>query len=176
MPENDTNDSESLEQELEEQKENVAELQSFVTNTKYSAIKKDPIEPVLGEKGATERDYHYTRLLGLFLKNYNTEKQQTLIHKQWFLKAVIAVFVLIGVSGIVLLFLALFVDSSNGVAVIIGACVEIFSAFIAIPIIIAKNLFPEKLDTEVIEIVKVLIDNDKDIRGAKEHRFHDKHK
>lgn len=165
-----------------EDKNTAAEIESLIddhvssnSENKVSGvreIKKDPVR-VIGEEGAEERDKLYTKLLERFSDNYHTTKKQTKTHKGWFLGIILTLLILLLAGGVTLLFFCLFYDTRSSIAVVIGASVEIFGSFIAIPTIIAKHLFPEKIDNDVIEIVKLLVENDKDIRNTKErHNNH----
>ena len=158
-----------------EYKSSSAELEKIIQETIENPIDSDPV-PIIGESGAIARDREYTLLLEKFLINYTKEKKQTLIQKSLFFGIIVAFLSLLGVAGIVLLFLSLYSDSVNTLPVIIGACVDIFGSFIAIPTIIAKHLFPEKIDEKIIDVVTVLVDNDKHVRAARENRWHDNHK
>lgn len=152
------------------------ELEGYIDNAGSSkTIHSDPV-PVIGELGAIERDKKYTELLSRFSDNYNTSKKQMKNQKTAFFVVVLVFLGILLVSGIVLLFIALFSNSVNGIAIVIGASVDIFGTFIAIPTIMAKHLFPEKIDNDVIQVVKLLVENDKDIRLAKENRQHDSKK
>lgn len=123
---------------------------------------------VIGEEGAIARDKLYTELLTKFSDNYDLTKKQSKTQKTVFFSVVLVFLGILLITGIVILFIALFNCSICNVAVVIGASVDILGAFIAIPTIIAKHLFPEKIDNDVIEVVKQLVRNDKHIRELKE--------
>lgn len=151
------------------------ELEGYAQTEGASHIVKDPIEPVLGEKGAQIRDEKYTELLSHFSENYHKEKKQSLLFKKIFFGIIIGLFCALGISGIVILFLALFFKTDNMLSIVIASSVEVISSFIAIPTIIAKNLFPEKVDEQIVKMTEILIKNDMDVRYAREHRS-DKYK
>ncbi len=165
MPEKPTEENSSSNKNELELEKLILELDKSKKNSTSKArkIKQDPTAALGGEE-VNKRNEKYTDLLGKFANNYENTKKQTLWQKAWFFWIILIFFLGTLTSGIVLLFLALFNDNSSSIAVVIGASVEIFGSFIAIPLIIAKNLFPEKFDNDVIEIVKLLVKNDKDIR------------
>ncbi len=141
---------------------------------KQNEMKRDPTF-VIGEEGAQERDKHYTILLDYFVSNYDNEKKQTIQLKKYFFGVVLVLLALMGLAGIAILIIALFVDSSSSLPIIIGASVDILAAFITIPTIIARNLFPNKLDKQIISVTKLLIENDEHIRKAKKKKEHEEH-
>ena len=157
MPKEDTENERKAEQELENL------IKSKPASRK---IKRDPVE-IIGEKGARDRDKIYTALLTKFSNHYDDTKKQAKNQKTIFF--IVILFLLSGllISGILLLYLALFNCSVNNIAVVIGASVDIFGSFIAIPTIIAKHLFPEKIDNDVIKVVQLLVENDKNVRETK---------
>lgn len=126
---------------------------------------------VIGEEGAKERDGKYTKLLVTYSEKYAEDKSIVNNQKKTFFKAVLAMFIILLLAGIAILFLALFFDKQSSIAVVIGASVDILGTFIAIPTIIAKHLFPEKMDNGIIEVVKLLVQNDEHVREIKEKHF-----
>ena len=123
---------------------------------------------VIGQEGAEKRDEKYTELLEKFLSNYSLEKALIIKQKKTFFDFILAFFSILLLSGIALLFLGLFINSQSSLAIVIGASVDILVSFIAIPTIIAKHLFPEKIDNDVIEVVKLLVGTDENVRKALE--------
>lgn len=121
---------------------------------------------VPGADGAAKRDEKYTELLEKFLDNYESDKALARQQKKTFFNFILAFFGILLLAGIALLFIGIFIDSQSSLAIIISSSVDIIVSFIAIPTIIAKNLFPEKIDNEVIEVVKLLVGNDENIRKA----------
>ena len=119
---------------------------------------------VIGEEGAKERDGKYTKLLVTYSEKYAEDKSIVNNQKKTFFKAVLAMFIILLLAGIAILFLALFFDKQSSIAVVIGASVDI-------PTIIAKHLFPEKMDNGIIEVVKLLVQNDEHVREIKEKHF-----
>ena len=167
-----------IQQELSDlvENSNIQEVKDLFTSSfthDVQAIGYDPTK-VIGEEGAIERDKAYTDLLSKFSENYNAEKRQIKRQKTWFFYSVLVLLFIMGFSGILLLFLALNTPTLNNLGVVIGATVDIFATFVAIPSIIARHLFPEKIDEKIVEVVKVLLENDKDIRNAAEHRHNEK--
>lgn len=141
-------------------------VSNLLYKTKNQARKVD--DGVIGAKGAEERDNLYTELLTHFSENYVASKEQSTKQKTaYFIVTLIFLGILLG-SGIAILFIAMFNYSIYNIAVVIGASLDILGTFIAIPTIIAKNLFPEKIDNDVIEVVKLLVENDKNVREAQE--------
>ncbi len=134
--------------------------------------KKNQARPVddgvIGEKGAKDRDEKYTKLLEIYSEKYSTDKDVVNYQKKTFFNLTLSLFVILLAAGITLLFLALFFYTKSSVAVVIGASVDILVAFIAIPTVIAKHLFPEKMDNGIIEVVKLLVQNDEHVRELKE--------
>jgi len=126
---------------------------------------------VIGETGAQERDESYTNLLSAFVESYSLQKTQTIILKGIFFGIVLFLLSALGLSGIVILFIALFRNSAMNISVVIGASVDILAVFITIPTIIARHLFPEKIDEHIVQITELLIKNDQYIRSAKEKRI-----
>lgn len=130
-------------------------------------IEKDPMG-VIGADGARKRDKLYTELLKRFSDNYADTKQQTKWQKTTFFIVILVLLTGLLVSGIVLLYLVLNNCSACNIAIVIGASVDIVGSFIAIPTIIARHLFPEKIDNDVIKVVKLLVENDKNVREINE--------
>lgn len=130
-------------------------------------IIKDPMD-VIGAVGARVRDRLYTELLKRFSDNYAETKTQTRWQKTTFFIVILILLAGLLVSGIVLLFLSLNNCSACNIAIVIGASVDIIGSFIAIPTVIAKHLFPEKIDNDVIKVVKLLVENDKNVREITE--------
>lgn len=159
--------------DLEEYKELVNLMNSVVSSkqrrksNRITEIISDPVD-VIGKQGAIDRDKLYTNLLKRFSDNYEVTKEQTKRQKTAFFVVILVLLTGLLVSGIVLLFLALNNCSPCNIAIVVGASVDIISSFIAIPTIIAKHLFPEKIDNDVIKIVQLLVENDKDVRETVE--------
>lgn len=133
-------------------------------------IEEDPMG-VIGADGARKRDKLYTKLLARFSDNYDETKKQTKWQKTTFFIVILVLLTGLLVSGIVLLYLALNNCSPCNIAIVIGASVDIIGSFIAIPTIIARHLFPEKIDNDVIKVVKLLVENDKNVREINERHI-----
>lgn len=129
---------------------------------------EEAIAGIIGEEGARERDKLYTKLLERFSDNYEETKKQTKWQKTTFFIVILVLLSGLVVSGVVLLFLALNNCSPCNIAIVVGASVDIISSFIAIPTIVAKHLFPEKIDNDVIKVVQLLVGNDKNVRELNE--------
>lgn len=159
MPDSVTNDEE--------------ELSKLIGDKDSANIPRDPIPPVIGEEGAKQRDSEYTNLFRKYTTNYDLDKKQSLRLKSNFFWIIMISFIVLGISGIVLLFLGFFIESKNALAIIITAAVNILTSFIAIPTIIARNLFPEEADEQIVKVTNLLVENDDNIRKARETKEHD---
>lgn len=149
------------------------ELSKLIDDKDSATIQEDPIPPVIGEEGARQRDVEYTNLFRKYTSNYDADKKQSISLKKKFFWIIMVLFFFLGTSGIVLLFLGFFIKSENALAIIITATVNIFTSFIAIPTIIANHLFPKKIDQQIIKVMNLLVQNDDNIRKARETKEHD---
>lgn len=147
-------------------------LKKIPDGEKELADDEDDIEDgVIGARGARKRDRKYTRLLDIFLSNYTSNKKQMYLQKRVFFYSVLALFGVLVISGVGILFFVLFnkeIAANTALAAIIGASIDILGSFIAIPLVIAKHLFPEKVDNDIIDVVKLLVENDSNIRDVVE--------
>ncbi len=166
MPHNDSDD-------IKEEKELEGIMDSYTYNKnsneskRIKKIEDDPVG-VIGAEGAIERDKLYTELLKRFSDNYDDTKRQSKRQKTAFFIVILVLLTGLLVAGIVLLYLALNNCSVCNIAIVVGASVDIIGSFIAIPTIIARHLFPEKIDNDVIKVVRLLVENDKNVREINE--------
>ena len=65
-----------------------------------------------------------------------------------------------------------FFGKENSLAIIISASVSIIGSLIALPTVIAKHLFPEKIDENMAKVLQCMIDNDRSIRDAQINSIH----
>lgn len=144
-------------------------LEQFVTAQAQDTETAES-DPTIGVEGARKRDKIYTNLLSKFYEYYVNEKETIKRQKEKFFKCFLGLMSIIGIGGIILWALALFVFKTNNLSIIISATIDIIVAFVAIPVIIAKHLFPEKADERITEVVKALVDNDKNIRTVESQR------
>lgn len=145
-------------------------LQATPKEEKSVTIKERQVG-VIGEGGAIDRDGRYTELLETYLLEYETSKNLMYAQKRVFFYTILTFLGILIISGVAILFFALFregLDDGTALAAIIGASVDILVSFIAIPLVIAKHLFPEKVDNDIIDVVKLLVENDNNIRDVVE--------
>ena len=113
-----------------------------------------------------ERDTYYSQILANYNTEYKDRRKQIKLMRNWLFG--IMNFILVGVivSCIVLFFMIVnrWTGSIENIATIITVAVSFVSTILTIPIIIAKSLFPEKEDNQIVDVLTKLIENDENIR------------
>lgn len=127
----------------------------------------------IGETGAEERDEIYTKLLNKYIEEYDRNRKQRRKMKNVFFGFTIAIFVLL-IVGLITLLIVMSVNKTLSVTVgaILSATAfaSIITALITLPTIVAKHLFPENMDCDIVDIVGKMIQNDCEIRKAAESK------
>ena len=75
--------------------------------------------------------------------------------------------VIISCISIFFIIIANFNATTSEITALITVCVSFISTIITIPVIIAKSLFPEKEDNQIVDVLTKLIENDNNIRNTK---------
>lgn len=127
---------------------------------------KDITPEVVGLKGALERDATYTEILQAYLENYKEDKKVVSCQKKAFFWLVIVLFGLVFLLTSIAIILCIFYENNNSLAIIVSSAVALIGSIIALPTIIAKHLFPDTIDDQIVTVVNFMLNNDCSIREA----------
>lgn len=112
------------------------------------------------------RNRLYTQLLETYIENYRRKEKSKGIYKCIFFIITICLFlgiIVCGLAGIIIL--SVYGDGSwTNVGIAIANIVGIISTLIILPRIIAEHLFPTNEESNMLEMVKNMQDNDASIR------------
>lgn len=113
------------------------------------------------------RDELYTKLLHHYIETSEQKTRRNRKYKLSFFIIVMTVFCVLILSPIFAMFVVIFKNTTNTVAIVSMAsgAISIVSAIIVLPKIIAKHLFPADEDKNMIDLVKNMQDNDSGIRN-----------
>ena len=139
---------------------------------KESEPVSDITDVVIGIEGAKDRDKKYTSLLHAYLLNYKLDKYQIKRQKKRFFTLVFTIIGILLFIEILAIILCIFFGKEKSLAIIISASVSIIGSLIALPTVIAKHLFPEKIDENMAKVLQCMIDNDRSIRDAQINSIH----
>ena len=149
---------------------NFREEKEFVSNISKEALSYEIDDESELKKhdfhGINKRDDTYVEYLKAYSYNYKVRAKAQSRMKWVFFSIVIFTFILIIVSGF-LIVIHLFMKSEFGVkeiATLITSIVGMVSAFIALPEIIARNLFPANEIDETSKIFLQMANNDLQLR------------
>ncbi len=129
----------------------------------------DKEQQVIGVVGAQKRDKLYSLLLADYITNLKTDKLINRKLKYFTFIIMMIVFSLLTVGLIVFVFFLLLKGVGNDTADIIlsvSCFATIITAFIGLPAIITKHLFPEKNENDTVKIMRELIKNDIAVRQS----------
>lgn len=113
------------------------------------------------------RNKLYTQLLGTYIENYKKKEHSKGIYKCIFFIITLLLFFGIIVCGLIgIVYLSVFGDGSlANVGIAIANIAGIVSSLIVLPKIIAEHLFPTNEESNMLEMVKNMQDNDANIRS-----------
>ena len=132
------------------------------------------LPPVVGLDGARARDIKYTVLLDKYVEQFPKDHDFYYCMKKSFFWVVLVTFVVLIFGSVALLIVAATrpnMELENVIIYAVSAMGSIISSIIVIPQIIAKHLFPEKRENEILDLIKTLISDDCEIRKANEERY-----
>ena len=115
-----------------------------------------------------KRDEQYTNLLKNYTNTYSKKSAVNAIYKDIFFYVTIVLLCALVVFPITLLFIIASKESSSlsDVSVVLGSITGIVSSIIVLPKIIAEHLFPVNEDSNMIDLVKTMQQNDTKIRNT----------
>lgn len=146
----------------EDGKEITPKLKNEVTPT-------EELNPVIPNGSPYEiRDVYYSQLLNNYIQEYGKRRKQIKWMRNWLFWLMLGLLFGIITSCVVLFFVILcnFNSTINEIVGLITVCVSFISTIITIPVIIAKSLFPEKEDNQIVDVLTALIENDNNIRNS----------
>lgn len=120
------------------------------------------------DKEYDERNVLYTELLRNYIASYEDKDNEKRRYKKVFFWVTIVILCLIVVACLVFIGIIIVVGKDNytEIGAIIGSVIGIITALIAIPKIIAEHLFPVNEESNMIDMVKNMQDNDSNIRNV----------
>lgn len=112
------------------------------------------------------RDTYYSQLLNNYNEEYKNRREQIKTMRNWMFWTMLSILVAVVVTSIVLFFIIVIkgVNSVEDIVSLVTVGISFISTILTIPIIIAKSLFPEKEDNQIVEVLTKLIENDQNIR------------
>jgi hypothetical protein len=144
----------------------------YVIEIKFPKETKDISSEVVGLKGALDRDTKYTEILQAYLDHYKSDKEVANFQKKSFYWIVITLFGIVLLLSLVCIVLCIFFENENSLAVIISSGVSLLGSIIALPMTIAKHLFPASTDDQIVKVVNFMLDNDRSIRETQINSIH----
>lgn len=113
------------------------------------------------------RNKLYTQLMAAYIENYKKKERTKGIYKCIFFVVTLLLFLAIIVCGLIgIVTLSIFGDGDlANVGIAIANIAGIISALIVLPRIIAEHLFPTNEESNMLEMVKNMQDNDSKIRN-----------
>lgn len=116
----------------------------------------------------SNRNRLYTLLLETYIANYKQKEKTKGVYKCIFFIVTIILFIGIVVSGIIgIILLSMYGDGSlANVGIAIANIAGIISTLIVLPRIIAEHLFPTNEESNMLEMVKNMQNNDSEIRNV----------
>lgn len=114
------------------------------------------------------RDTYYSQILSNYNAEYISRRKQIKSMRDWMFWIMLSILGLIVVSSFAILIIIVCKRkfSVESVISLITVSVPLVSAILTIPAIIAKSLFPEKEDNQIVEVLTKLIENDNNIRNC----------
>lgn len=120
------------------------------------------------DKEYDERNVLYTELLRNYIASYEDKDNEKRKYKKVFFWVTIVILCLIVAAclGFIGIIVVVGKDNYTEIGAIIGSVIGIITALIAIPKIIAEHLFPVNEESNMIDMVKNMQDNDSNIRNV----------
>ncbi len=145
-------------------------LSSVDVSTDKQEYKDSSIEEAITHLKKAEEEYNkrqglYSQLLDCYKNNVVKKLDKNLFFKQFFFWMITVSFITIVAVSLGLLISAVFFikDSVTAIITVVGALSSILSTMIVLPRIIAEHLFPQNEDSAIIELVKQMQANDKEL-------------
>ncbi len=119
-----------------------------------------------------QRDTYYTQILANYNTEYKERRKQIKSMRNIMFWIMLSILSLVVVASLVMFFIIICKsnNSSIDIVAVISVAVSFISTILTIPIIIAKSLFPEKEDNQIIDVLTKLIENDDNIRKDKQSK------
>lgn len=153
---------ESLHNTLQSNREKTIEVDDVKLNTAVASQAREQDEEY------NNRNELYTQLLNTYIKNYIDKEKVKSTYKLIFFIVTIALFVGIIVCGLIsIIAMSVCGDGSlANVGIAIANIAGIVSTLMVLPRIIAEHLFPANEESNMLEMVKNMQDNDANIRNT----------
>lgn len=153
---------ESLHSTLQGNSEKTIEVSDTKLNTAVASQAKEQDEEY------NNRNELYTQLLGIYIDNYRKKEKTKGIYKLIFYIVTMLLFSGIVICGLLgIMRLSLYGDGSwANVGIAIANVAGIVSTLMILPKIIAEHLFPINEESNMLEMVKNMQDNDANIRNV----------
>ncbi len=136
-------------------------------NGVFSAIEKE--QQVIGVVGAQKRDKLYSLLLSDYITELKTDKliNRKLKYFTFIIMMLVFSLLTVGLVGFVAFLSIKGVGNDTADIVLSVSCfASIITAFVGLPSIITKHLFPEKSENDTVKIMRELIKNDIAVRQS----------
>lgn len=119
-----------------------------------------------------QRDIYYTQILANYNTEYKSRRRQIRGMRNIMFWTMLSILTLVVLASIIMFFIMIFRknEASADIVSIITVAVTFVSTVLTIPIIIARSLFPEKEDNQIIDVLTKLIENDDNIRKDKNNK------
>jgi len=111
-------------------------------------------------KEIQNRNTKITQLVDSLVSDLTESRGHRRCYRMWFFAISMFVFVAVLVISAIAI-----IGSNDEIAVVIGGFATILSTVIALPLLIGKNLFPEKDDDKAIELIKEASSGDMTLRS-----------
>lgn len=120
------------------------------------------------DKEYDERNILYTVLLKSYIASYEEKDKEKRKYKKVFFYVAIGILCLIIIACLLLIGMVIGKEKGNyaDIGAVAGSVVGIITALIAIPKVIAEHLFPVNEESNMIDMVKNMQDNDSNIRNV----------
>lgn len=115
-------------------------------------------EPNLSIKDRS--DINNLRSIQEFLNHFRKTQEVNLALKKWFFGIVVFMMlsVIIGSTVVLIIFAGKETQNAGSISAVIGASSGALSAIIALPMVIARHLFPTKEHTQIIAVVGLMME------------------
>lgn len=144
--------------------------QAITSELKKEKTKIEDLNIVIPDSSPYEiRDIYYSQILNQYIGEYQKRRKQIKWMRNWLFWLMLTILfgVIISCISIFFIIIANFNATTSEITALITVCVSFISTIITIPVIIAKSLFPEKEDNQIVDVLTKLIENDNNIRNTK---------
>lgn len=162
---------------------NTSDLSEFIidySKTRIANIKEDNDIDEVNTKVTVsdisdimDRSKHYNKYINLSLNVYRAKQKSQLIMKWLFFGIVLFLLILL-IIGTIISMVAISNKESVSlydISLIITAVAGVITAFIVLPKVIAKNLFPQSDEDNSKDVFKYVMENDLKLRGFYSEMF-----